>query len=75
MMRLVLGGVLCALLGKKSGLIRGLIMGFLLGLCINLFGFIASPNASASFKDILFSLALPSVSGAFGGLIGVSKTK
>lgn len=68
----LIGGLLCALLSKGKGLVRGFLVGALAGLLINIVGIVLAPKASPAALDMLMPLAYCSLSGALGGFLGVN---
>ncbi len=71
----LIGGLLCALLSKGKGLIRGFLVGILAGLLINLTGLVLSPSSSPDAMGILMPFVYSSLSGALGGFLGVNLIK
>ncbi len=71
----LIGGLLCALLSKGKGLIRGFFVGILAGLLINLVGIVLAPKSSPDFMGILMPFICSSLSGALGGFLGVNLIK
>lgn len=68
----LIGGLLCALLSKGKGLVRGFLVGSLAGLLINIVGIVLAPKATSAALDMLMPLAYCSLSGAIGGFLGVN---
>lgn len=71
----IIGGLLCALLSRGRGLIRGFLVGILAGLLINLVGIILAPKSTPDIMGILTPFICSSPCGALGGFLGINLIK
>lgn len=71
----LIGGLLCALLSRGKGLVRGFFVGILAGLYINIVGLALSPASAPDAMGIIMPFVYSASAGALGGFLGVNLVK